>query len=569
VLRHSFAPLACRVAAGVVAAFIFTTSLYDPPQNASPIPQASTTEHPVMRRFRSTLCIAAFVSANISLSARLASAEEPLKIKSGEVQLFVDDYLIGSQSDLQRTLRQPKKDNGGEKPVIALDDKEFGENLSTLEANGTIVYDPRIKKYVMLALAFSAPKKGWDRVRIYRFTSDDALKWVKGDNGQPQWVFPTSTEDLLDTKSGTSASNVDLFSYFYDKSDSQYPYKGWLHFANWGEGREGQYYMYSADGIKWHRGRHLMASGTRTIQQDGRTLTGPGDVTIFYHDEQENRFLANLRFSSASVPPGNALRARAFTFVDRLDVPVNLQKVDRIALLPAAGEGGNGDQPYDEYYSSTAWRYGSMWLGALKIWHKKGDYPYSAADAAFFKFVSSRDGLHWKKVQFNNDSGIPEVFLPNGAHGGNNGQNDGGYMTEFSNAPLRIGDELIYYYGSSSWGKTAPPGLRVTGGGIFRARIRPDGFVSVDGGTLTTKPLAIDGKELFVNGIGPISVEVLDGGGKVLGKSSVQGDSLRHKVTFDGRSLHDVTGGKPAQLQFNVDKDDQDGQLYSFTIDPV
>jgi len=27
-------------------------------------------------------------------------------------------------------------------------------------------------------------------------------------------------------------------------------------------------------------------------------------------------------------------------------------------------------------------------------------------------------------------------------------------MTEFSNAPLRIGDELIYYYGSSSWERT-------------------------------------------------------------------------------------------------------------------
>jgi len=62
-------------------------------------------------------------------------------LKSGEAQLFVDDYLIASQSDLQRTLRKPKKDDGGNRPVIAIED-EFGETRSTLEANGTILYDP-------------------------------------------------------------------------------------------------------------------------------------------------------------------------------------------------------------------------------------------------------------------------------------------------------------------------------------------------------------------------------------------------------------------------------------------
>ena len=62
-----------------------------------------------------------------------------------------------------------------------------------------------------------------------------------------------------------------------------------------------------------------------------------------------------------------------------------------------------------------------------------------------------------------------------------------------------------------------------------------------------------------------------DSGGKVLGKSTLQGDSLKHKVSFDGRALKDVAGGAAGgvQLRFDVDKDDQDGQLYSFTIDPV
>ena len=86
------------------------------------------------------------------------------------------------------------------------------------------------------------------------------------------------------------------------------------------------------------------------------------------------------------------------------------------------------------------------------------------------KLAVSRDGLKWAKVPFPNDDGIPEVFIPNGPEGGNDGLNDGGYMTDISTGPLRIGDELMFYYGSSSYGKNHPQGIRVSGGGIFRAR---------------------------------------------------------------------------------------------------
>jgi len=41
-----------------------------------------------------------------------------------------------------------------------------------------------------------------------------------------------------------------------------------------------------------------------------------------------------------------------------------------------------------------------------------------------------------------NDAGEPEVFIPNGREGDNGGRNDGGYMSMFSQGPLRIGDEL-------------------------------------------------------------------------------------------------------------------------------
>ena len=192
-----------------------------------------------------------------------------------------------------------------------------------------------------------------------------------------------------------------------------------------------------------------------------------------------------------------------------------------------------------------------------------GDHPWSAAGCAYLKLVSSRDGLHWNKVRFDNDEAAPEVFIANGQEGGNDGRNDGGYITEFSNPPLRIGDQLIFYYGASSWGKNHPPGVRVTGGGVFRARLRPDGFVAVDRGQLTTKPLKLEGDRLLVNSVGTINVALLDVGNRPLATTTVKGDSLEHPVRFGGKEIAGFKGAGGIRLQFEVKPG---SKLYAFTV---
>jgi len=63
--------------------------------------------------------------------------------------------------------------------------------------------------------------------------------------------------------------------------------------------------VYSADGLQWHKGRQLFSGYCRrgrpqlpVITQNGRTLYGPGDVTLFAHDPVENRFLGLFKFFS-------------------------------------------------------------------------------------------------------------------------------------------------------------------------------------------------------------------------------------------------------------------------------
>ncbi len=83
----------------------------------------------------------------------------------------------------------------------------------------------------------------------------------------------------------------------------------------------------------------------------------------------------------------------------------------------------------------------------------------------------------------------------------------------------------------------------------------------MDSGTLTTKAFRFAGKDFFVNGVGPITVRFLDGGGKALGTSQLKGDSLQHKVLFDGKSLDKKVRDNIVRLQFTVG---EGGHLYSF-----
>jgi len=488
--------------------------------------------------------------------AAMHSNDGAVVVPAGVPQLFVDDYLIAEQTGLRRTLRQPKKDFGGDSPLLELEG-EFGDVAATLEANGSILYDPRLRKWIMYAVAYASSLDAPDRTRVYRFTSPDAIHWIKGDDGSPQHVH----FELVDAATGRKAANTDVFSCHYDDTDPQYPYKGWLWFAKWG-GLEGLYFVKSADGIKWLRGARVAASKTRRIRQGGRHLEGPGDVTVFCRDPARGKFLAAIKFYDPNAPAdANGLRSRAYAEVDVLDRPLPLEQIKRVALAPAAAD-AQGDRPSDEYYGSTAWRYGPLYLGGLKVWHGRDDYPHSSAGCAFLKLAVSRDGLSWSKIPFANDSGTPEVWLANGPEGGRDGRNDGGYITEFSQGLLRIGDELILYYGASSWGKNQPAGRRLTGGGVFRARLRPDGFVSVDGGSMTTVPLLFEGAQLHVNAVGPIEIVAYDMAGRVLGRAAISGDSLRHNVNFVGWRLNDSAAHLPVQLRFTIG---EGGVLYSFT----
>jgi len=58
--------------------------------------------------------------------------------------------------------------------------------------------------------------------------------------------------------------------------------------------------------------------------------------------------------------------------------------------------------------------------------------------------------------------------------------------------------------------------------------------------------------------------EALTAAGEPLGKAAVEGDSLRRRVDFGGRSLRDLAPQGTIRLRFAVAAG---GRLYSFTVD--
>jgi len=411
---------------------------------------------------------------------------------------------------------------------------------------------------------------GWQRVAVVRHTSADGLNWTSdGPDGLEQ-VFPRTRQDLFDAASGAYAANVDAVTVCYAEGDAEWPYQAWFWLTRLPPGRAGAYFHRSRDGRRFERGELVLASRAHVVPHAGRRLSGPADTSRFAFDPVSRRYLVTLKFyafheEDRDAGTDNALRSRAFLWVDRIDRPIDVGGLAAVSLVPAGAAAG-GDLPFDEYYDSSAFRHGAHWLGALKIWHGRGDYAWSAAGCAFLKFITSPDGLHWRRAGFANDDGVAEVFLANGRpEGGAGGRNDAGYITFFNSPPLRIGDELIHYYGASSYGKNAGPDLRVTGGGIFRARSRLDGFVSVDAGRLTTPPLRPAGDRLRVNSRGPVTIEVLDPQGAVCGTTRLDGDGGRQPVAFGGRPLRAAMAGRAEiALRFTIAPG---AELYSFTID--
>jgi len=213
-------------------------------------------------------------------------------------------------------------------------------------------------------------------------------------------------------------------------------------------------------------------------------------------------------------------------------------------------------------YNNTAFRYEGLYLGWLQIYYHHQDPYLSRLE---LELIYSRDGREWHRMPGR------ETVLPVGP----DGSWDRANQSAANGRPIRVRDRLYMYYGGRTYYHSPYKGGDVTCS-IGLATLRVDGFVSLDaspmGGTLTTKPLVLDGSRLFVNcesEWGHLRVEVLDEQGQPtdgFGRDDcddITADGVRLPVSWRGKADLEALGGRMAQLRFHL----HNARLYSFWVE--
>jgi hypothetical protein len=213
-----------------------------------------------------------------------------------------------------------------------------------------------------------------------------------------------------------------------------------------------------------------------------------------------------------------------------------------------------------QIYGHISFPYESQWIGLLRMYHVKRT-GYKQVDV---ELTSSRDGLNWSRA------GNREIFLPLGSKE----SWEADYTDPAHNGPLLVNDELWFFYrGSRNLADRENYEFA-----LGLAKLRRDGFASIDAGaeegTLTTRPLTLEGDSLRINAAakgGSLRVGLLTMDGKPVDGFGpddchpISADSTNQAVRW--KSGDDLSAAKKASEHVRLVFQMRNASLYSFWLD--
>jgi hypothetical protein len=478
---------------------------------------------------------------------------------ANDEQLFLDDYIIESSSNVTRNMHPGEKYKGN--PVLW--PSEPWEK-KTAVVYGSIIHDA--DKYKMWYKAGDGGESGGAAYA----ESKDGIHWVKP-------LFNLVKVDghktnLLVKKKGPFLGSDELPTFFelfgvhkdLIETDPSRRYKmGFLSLIRPYTGpradpfhptdRRGLGVAGSPDGIHWKiinsfateaicdgATHWMMDPKTKKYVLYGRTKFTAPEIEKTWSKYDWYKEWHSGR-SSARVESADFLN---WNFKDPATAPV-VMTADTL------------DEPGTEIYSMLVFPYESVYIGLIQVFHARPDEGYLDIQLAV-----SHDSYHFTRV------GNRKPFIPVGSVGSwdrfNNSLAD--------NPPIVIGDTMRIYYGGRTSQHNPYKGPNTSeGGGIGFVTLKRGRFVSLDAsfdkGTLTTKPLLYKGSELFINAncrFGSIQVSLVDQqGNEVPGYSSIVSgkDNVAIPVLFRPGTLKRFTD---RQLSFRFTL--SNAQLYGFRI---
>ena len=471
-------------------------------------------------------------------------------------QLFLDDYLIASQSNLSRQIHPARKHPTN--PVL--------EPTEPWERGSAILYGSVIRdgdKHRMwyyaggnVAYAESADGLRWQKPRlgvIVHEGRDTNLVVARGDGDKLPATLPCLLENFGVFRDDRDADASRRYKMGYLSLQRNYtgPKPSPFHSGQ----RRGLGVAVSPDGIHWR----LYESWATQATCDG--------ATHWMHDPVSRRYVLYGRTKFASPEVLAAVAGKPWLhFWGRSVIRAESKPDDFLhweQVEPNSGElvltADVQDPPGSEIYSMMVFPYEGVYIGLVQMFHKERDTCRLELQLAV-----SRDTRRFTRV------GDRAPFIPVGRPGRSQcelplgPESTGnccrppvddvglpGSWDQYNNSiatgpPLEAGDELRFYYG----GRSSPHSPYKVAGAVNRgciglATIPRDRFASLSAGEqpgqILTRPLRLDGRVLHLNAnarAGRIALEMLDAAGNVVARSQpITRDALDIPVAWEAGGL--------------------------------
>lgn len=504
----------------------------------------------------------------------LSAAAPPSSM--GQKWLFLDDHEIDKIVKLHRTLHHPKAAGR----VIRADQPWEGDGVQIRSGPS---WNSDTKLWMMW---YEVP--GGSAYAV----SHDLVHWEK----------PVLGARIYDGSTQNNLLPEELHAIFYDEQerDPARRYKGFLWVkttdkppAVWKLSRAlptrtpGLFPAVSPDGIHWK----LLESSFIFSGDEFGMFDDPsyGIEYHLFHDTQRKVYVATVRQYGPYKRAVYMSLSRDFEhWTDPKDCLIfHAQKADqeigaqliRSHLADPNLRHPTLDRPEDyrtDIYALPIFLYQGLYVGMPTVFHQSRVTNLGSDGLNTTELAVSRDLLLWQRVARG------EQFIPLSSVEG--GMNYDTAQIFAANHPVIQGGEIWFLYTGLKW-RIPPsdqanpvPAMGPDGAAVCLAKLRLDGFVSLDAGAevgeVVTKPFALDGRTLHINAQtndGEIRAEILDAqanqalaGFGVADSIPVRGDQLDAALVWrHSADLHSLAG-RTVRLRFLM----RNASLYSYWLRP-
>jgi len=453
--------------------------------------------------------------------------------------LFVDSTWIRNIENLELNLNQPKKNS--DYPVLAGSYAWENEKIQTRQGAQWIQEE---KVWKIWYVAYGELESKGSSVANEKdtgpftclATSRDLINWEKPFTRIIS--YRGSKENNIVCKGSVSGPIYDG-----DDTDPQHRYKAMLSCSV--DGVMGWYPIFSPDGIRWSEPlkNGVLASDETQLIYDEISGEYRFYCKLFLPVEIRKKLIAGRPIQPNNHRCVYLSTSRNFLewttpklvfHADEIDQEICIQrnraaKADTNRLYPIA-KYDNPEQYYTDIYNMAVFNYEGLYIGMPCMFDQTGTCLNNSAGMLYPELACSHDGYEWERV------GGREVFLPLG-----NKENFDSGIILMSAYPVVKNNQIWFYYiggcKTHDWGESRVSRINT---GIGLARLRLDGFVSVDAGSqtgfLTTRAVDVTSDNIWLNleaVSGEVRAELLD----VKSHNPIRGFSLEECIPMSCDSV--------------------------------